>query len=684
MRIPHNSRQMLSIKVKQYLTFANGLFECLCFGGVIFGWASLVFVLKKEGYFSDLCDSVSNISHHGERNSTVECDLQDQHFALVFTLASFSLSFITLPCGFLFDYCGTMVTRFTAISLYTSANLMIAFSTPDSAILLFPAACMIAGGGILFFTTNIQVGNLFGNKRATVITLYNGAFGSSAAMYLLVKGLYESGVSLRSMFIFISCFSSIHICSTLFLLPRTQIPNQLPKDYSYGNTCTNFGLKSLSRAQETPSQRKIVRGGDGTVRWTPRTWMEVEEPGRETSKIMQLDRGDRMEKEEMLDGWKTQTKSRGGVEEETPSFRSCIFSKVFLTHLLWLSVIQLRHFLYIGTLNPMLNLLTNGDSGQVSRLTNAFAITQMCSVFCAPWNGLIMDRRKDKRKRAAGFSADCATSKKLDAMMAAVLSLTVTVTHAVLFAVCATIPVLQVQYLTFILQVISRTFLYGGDAAFISLMFPSCHFGKVYGLMQALSAVISLLQYPCFTLIQGPLHGDPFYLNLGFIAMLMLAYIHPVNVYLHCRQESQRESTCTHHWQDNSLSISVSKTTVSPSTSARQQSLHQHKQDNSLSINVSKRTISPSTSARVQFLHKHQQDNSLTINISKTTVSPSASARQQALHQLQQDNSLTINISKTTGSPSASARQQSHHEHQQDNSLTVNISNTTVSQSTSA
>ncbi|XP_043542822.1 solute carrier family 43 member 3-like [Chiloscyllium plagiosum] len=530
---------MLSIKIKQYLTFANGLFECLCFGGAIFGWASLVFVLKKEGYFSDLCDSVSNISHRGERN--MDCDLQDQHFALVFTLASFSLSFITLPCGFLFDYCGTMVTRFTAISLYTSANLMIAFSTPDSAILLFPAACMIAGGGILFFTTNIQVGNLFGNKRATVITLYNGAFGSSAAVYLLVKGLYESGVSLRSMFIFISCFSSIHICSTLFLLPQTQIPNQLPKDYSYGITCTDFGLKSLSRAQETPSQRKTVRGGDGTIRWTPRRWMEVEEPGRETSKIMQPDRGDRMEKEEMVDGWKTQTKEQGGVEEETPSFRSCIFSKVFLTHLLWLSVIQLRHFLYIGTLNPMLNLLTNGDSGQVSRLTNAFAITQMSSVFCAPWNGLIMDRRKDK-------PADCATSKKLDAMMAAVLSLTITVTHAVLFAVCATIPVLQVQYLTFILQVISRTFLYGGDAAFISLVFPSCHFGKVYGLVQALSAVISLLQYPCFTLIQGPLHGDPLYLNLGFIAVLMLAYIHPVNVYLHCRQESQRESTCTHHW----------------------------------------------------------------------------------------------------------------------------------------
>ncbi|XP_048476828.1 equilibrative nucleobase transporter 1-like isoform X2 [Rhincodon typus] len=498
---------MLSIKVKRYLTFANGLFECLCFAGVIFGWASLVFVLKKEGYFHDLCIPVSNTSHHGERNSTMDCDLQDQHFTLAFTLASFSLCFITLPCGFLFDYCGTTVTRFLAISLYTTATLMIAFSTAASAVLLFPAACMIAGGGILFFTTNVQTGNLFGNKRSTVITLYNGAFGSSAAMFLLVKGLYESGVSLRYTFIFISCFSFVQICSTLFLLPRTQIPYPLPKVYSYGITWTHFGLKSSCQEQETMSQMKAVRSGDGTVRWTPRKRMELEEPDRQMFKIIQPDGGDGMEKEEMIDSLKTQTKGPG-AEKDIPSFRSCILSKVFFTHLLWLSVIQLRHLLYIGTLNPMLNLLANGDSRQVGRLTNAFAITQMGSVLCAPWNGLIMDRHKRKGKPAAGASEDCATSQKLAAMKSAVLSLTITVTQAIMFAVCATIPVLEAQYLTFILQVVTRAFLYGGDAAFIALAFPSCHFGKVYGLMQALSAVVSLLQYPCFAFIQGTLQAE--------------------------------------------------------------------------------------------------------------------------------------------------------------------------------
>lgn len=37
----------------------------------------------------------------------------------------------------------------------------------------------------------------------------------------------------------------------------------------------------------------------------------------------------------------------------------------------------------------------------VSQYINAFAVTQLCGVLCAPWNGLIMDRHKGKL-RAAG------------------------------------------------------------------------------------------------------------------------------------------------------------------------------------------------------------------------------------------------------------------------------------------
>lgn len=52
---------------RYWLTLVSGTLECLCFAGVVFGFASLVFVLKEERYFSQLCSGVpgSNGSQGG-------------------------------------------------------------------------------------------------------------------------------------------------------------------------------------------------------------------------------------------------------------------------------------------------------------------------------------------------------------------------------------------------------------------------------------------------------------------------------------------------------------------------------------------------------------------------------------------------------------------------------------------
>ena len=45
--------QGLCLRVATLLT---GLLECLGFAGVLFGWASLVYVFKAEHYFDELCE----------------------------------------------------------------------------------------------------------------------------------------------------------------------------------------------------------------------------------------------------------------------------------------------------------------------------------------------------------------------------------------------------------------------------------------------------------------------------------------------------------------------------------------------------------------------------------------------------------------------------------------------------
>lgn len=53
--------------------------------------------------------------------------------------------------------------------------------------------------------------------------------------------------------------------------------------------------------------------------------------------------------------------ARAGGTAAVP-FRPCVLSWLFFWHVVWLSVMQLRHYLFIGTLNPLLDHLARGDA----------------------------------------------------------------------------------------------------------------------------------------------------------------------------------------------------------------------------------------------------------------------------------------------------------------------------------
>ncbi|XP_051820234.1 equilibrative nucleobase transporter 1 [Antechinus flavipes] len=467
---------------RRVATVVTGLLECVAFSGLIFGWTSLVFVLKRDHYFEDFCELPVNLTNNA--TEFTECSAQDSKLSLIFTLASFSNNFMTFGTGYIFDRLGTTVARLIAITLYAGATLLVAISSPGTGLLLFAAFPMLAVGGLLFLLTNLQVGNLFGKHRSTIITLYNGAFDSSSAIFLIIKLLYERGLKLQVSFFILCAFSIWHLIRTFFLMPKGHIPFPLPSNYTYGLSC--------SRRPE---------GFQGT---------KDEEVSKEDLELKQ---------QANAPSQKAKTDQSG-----SPSFRSCVLSWRFFWHLIWLSVMQLWHYLFIGTLNPMLNLLAQRDQNLVSSYTNAFAITQLFGVFCAPWNGFFLDRLKKKYQQEAskkGFPESMAD------LHSTFPSLTVTSLLCLGFAICASIPILHLQYLTFILQVISRSFLYGGNAAFITLAFPAEHFGKIFGTVMMLSGVISLLQFPIFILIKGPLEGNPLYVNIALILVTVLSLIHP-------------------------------------------------------------------------------------------------------------------------------------------------------------
>ncbi|XP_063814624.1 equilibrative nucleobase transporter 1 [Pseudophryne corroboree] len=512
------------MRCQHVLTLVTGFIECICFAGVTFGWASLVFVLKNEKYFQDLCQDIRNQTD----NSTADCSAQDEQFSIIFTVAAFANTFMALPCGYIFDRLGTALTRFIAILLYTTATLLIALSKPDTAVLLFPALSFLATGGILFLMTNMQVGNLFGSQRSTIITFYNGAFDSSSVIFLVVKVLYQNGISLQTVFLFISSCSICHILRTIFLMPRTHIPFPVPEGFSYGLKCEKHDPKRANLKHSlAPSNDEEKDKKDDVTDHSLNSIIKHVSPLMSASSGSHLPASDRWTEDPNLQEATSKVTTHLDKKHTEVSFRSCVFSSLFIWHLVWLSLMQLRHYLFIGTLNPTITHLSGGDLDKVSTYTNVFAVSQFFGVVCAPWNGLLMDRHKKKQK----------DSDKLDDLRSSILSLSMTAVQCMLFSMCASIPMLPALYPTFILQVINRSFLYGGNAAFLSVVFPPQYFGKLFGLASAFSAVISLLQYPAFYIIRIYLDGDPFYVNIFLLILMLLAFVHPINVFRICRQE---------------------------------------------------------------------------------------------------------------------------------------------------
>ncbi|XP_035032430.2 equilibrative nucleobase transporter 1 isoform X4 [Hippoglossus stenolepis] len=243
------------VKLQHWLTLLSGLVESLFFTGIAYGWASLVFVLKNDGYFAAYC---TNATRDEDYAVYTDCSGQDEHFSQVMSVASIATTILRFPIGYVYDRCGTAVTRIVAMSLYTTGTLLITLSNAETSVLLYPGLSSLIVAGTMLYITNAQVGNLFHSYRSTTITIYNGAFEASAAVCLIVKLLYERGVSLQTSFLFLTLCNIIHCVRTIFLMPRRHIPYPLPETYTYGVSCTV--QKRKRRQEENDTVQKFKEG----------------------------------------------------------------------------------------------------------------------------------------------------------------------------------------------------------------------------------------------------------------------------------------------------------------------------------------------------------------------------------------------------------------------------------------
>ncbi|KAI8502760.1 Trafficking protein particle complex subunit 9, partial [Branchiostoma belcheri] len=111
---------------KRFLLLAISVLEMLLFSGIIYGWASLVYILKQEGYFSDSCNTTTG--NNSQQNHQIKCQAvtntstqdapcypecleQDERLTQVFAISVVASQVASLFAGIGLDYLGLRFTR---------------------------------------------------------------------------------------------------------------------------------------------------------------------------------------------------------------------------------------------------------------------------------------------------------------------------------------------------------------------------------------------------------------------------------------------------------------------------------------------------------------------------------------------------------------------------------------------
>ncbi|XP_071093116.1 equilibrative nucleobase transporter 1-like [Haliotis cracherodii] len=578
---------MAKVPPLNILVVVWGFLEILLFGGVIFGWHSVVYVYKDEGYFADRCDvnnitgtqHISNISstyftsntsgihyvssaatprtalanststpHSLWSNATASstkapatelscddqlklsasgkgktCAPQDEQFSLIFSLSTLITGLMCVVNGYLYDRFGTKFCRYICISCYIIGFVCQVLASPENPIMLYPGYILQCYAGYFILVTNMQLGGLVPHLRSTLISMCSGSFDSSAAIFLLFKVAHEHGIKINYCFIFQVCLFVMVLISTAVVHRKSHFPWPLPPNYKFRFTLSKY-LRNKKDSHHDNDANVIWRSNDNG------SMMIVKNPEmNSTSENKEF-----LNDEKLIDSENNINGLTASVAERTrtPTMLEVMKTPLFMCNLMWMCFQRLRSWFFVGMFNVWITRLACGDKAVVSHYTSFFAMVQFIGIFTSPMSGRLMDRRIPAAKVYHNI--------RLERLHASVASILMCSGLSLVFSIMVAIPVLPLQYVSCILHSICRSFIYGPNFAFAANAYPIEHFGKVTGVILTVSAVFGMLQYPLFLLIQGPLENNPLVVDVLFITMMVATFGHPMYIWNYLRKQRKK------------------------------------------------------------------------------------------------------------------------------------------------
>ncbi|KAF3693932.1 Large neutral amino acids transporter small subunit 3 [Channa argus] len=490
----------------------TAVIENLLCSAVLLGWASLLIMLKKEGFYSHLCsenDSVV-VSLGNTSNTEVKelpsCVEQEEMLNLGFTIGSFLLSATTLPLGILMDKFGPRPIRLMGSACFGLSCVIMALSTYNPQILsalIFLALSLNGFGGICLTFTSLTLPNMFGALSSTILSLMIGSYASSAVTFPGVKLIYDSGVSFMAIMWAWAVLAGCVLFNCFFNWPVEGFPTPDEIDYS-----------KILTLRELPSSDQKVDG-----------------------ETLSEKHGDVQQSREKIP-------NRPDVASNAIPFRRSVFSPIFLWSLITMGMSQLRIIFYMGAMNKMLEfMVTYGQEHpsedlvkeaemEVSFYSSIFGTLQLVCLVTCPLIGYIMDwKMKECKEEETDLSSTKQSwprrDRKIQKVTNAMRAFTLTNLLLLGFGICCLIDNLPLQIFTFILHTMVRGFIHSCCGGLYAAVYPSNHFGTLTGLQSMISALIALLQQPLFMAMLGPLKGDPYWINLGLLIFTFFGFLLP-------------------------------------------------------------------------------------------------------------------------------------------------------------
>nr|XP_026262368.1 large neutral amino acids transporter small subunit 3 isoform X2 [Urocitellus parryii] len=532
----------------------TAVLENLFFSAVLLGWASLLIILKNEGFYSSLCpaENITANTTQDQQHQWPSCDQQEEMLNLGFTIGSFLLSATTLPLGILMDRFGPRPLRLVGSACFAASCTLMALASRDTEVLsplIFLALSLNGFGGICLTFTSLTLPNMFGNLRSTFMALMIGSYVSSAITFGGIKLIYDAGVSFVVIMFTWSALACLIFLNCALNWPMEAFP--APEEGAYKKKDNLAGLNL---------DHKLT--GD-------RFYTHVTNVGQRLSqKAPSLDEG----ADAFLSFQDAHDTSEDLPERAPPAvfpqsvpFRKSLCSPIFLWSLVTMGMTQLRVIFYMAIMNKMLEYLMTGGQEHVTDelrqnvqetvgfYSSIFGAMQLLCLLTCPLIGYLMDWRiKDcvdspYEGIALGDARDGVTTKstkpryrKIQKLTNAINAFTLTNLLLVGFGITCLISDLHLQFLTFVLHTIVRGFYHSACGGLYAAVFPSNHFGTLTGLQSLISAVFALLQQPLFMVVVGPLRGDPFWVNLGLLLFSLLGFLLPCYLF-YFRARLQRE-----------------------------------------------------------------------------------------------------------------------------------------------